>query len=402
MNARPDQPLRFDKPFTQQEPIPEDAIEAAVSVMRSGRLHRYNTLSPDDVSQTAALESEYAAYQGATHCLACASGGYAMQLAMRAAGVMRGDVVLTNAFTLSPVPGAIVAVGGEPLLVETTEQLVIDIDDLQRRQANSGARFLLLSHMRGHLADMQRIARWCNDTGVTLIEDCAHTMGATFGGTMSGNHGALACFSTQTYKHVNSGEGGLVTTDDDTLAARLILMSGSYMLYERHRARPSIESLEALRYDMPNLSGRMDELRAAILRPQIARLASNAARWNALHDAMSDALRDVPGIELIEPHPQASEVRSSFQFRLPGRDAAGMADLVARCAARGVECKWFGDATPKGYTSRYSHWRYTASDSRPGTDAVLATLLDLRLPLSFDVADCDVMAAILREETARA
>ena len=78
------------------------------------------------------------------------------------------------------------------------------------------------------LADLHAIVRFCDATGVTLIEDCAHTMGATFAGLMSGNHGALACFSTQTYKHVNSGEGGLVTTDDDTLAARLILMSGSF------------------------------------------------------------------------------------------------------------------------------------------------------------------------------
>ena len=149
--------------------------------MRSGRLHRYNTLSPDDVSETAALESEYAAFQGAPYCLACASGGYAMQLAMRAAGIRHGDAVLTNAFTLSPVPGAIVAVGGAPVLVETTDQLVIDLDDLADKQRASGARWLLLSHMRGHIADMDAVTRFCHGAGVTLIEDCAHTMGASFG-----------------------------------------------------------------------------------------------------------------------------------------------------------------------------------------------------------------------------
>ena len=393
-------PLRFDKPFTQQEPIPELAIEAAVRVLRSGRLHRYNTLTPDAVSETAALEQEYAALQRCAYCIACASGGYAMQLSMRAAGVMHGDPVLTNAFTLSPVPGAIHALGGRPVLVETTDQLVIDLEDLADKQRTSGARFLLLSHMRGHLADLHAIVRFCDATGVTLIEDCAHTMGASFDGTPSGNHGALACFSTQTYKHVNSGEGGLITTDDPQLAARLILMSGSYMLYERHLARPDTAVIESLRGQMPNLSGRMDELRAAILRPQLALLGGNIERWNALHDRLTESLGDIAEVSLPRPHPHAHEVHSSFQLRLPGRDADSMRTLVARCAARGVELKWFGDSVARGYTSQYTHWHYAASDPCPTTDRVLSTLLDLRLPLSFVPEDADTMATILREELA--
>jgi len=391
-------PQRFDKPFTQQEPIPEDAIEAAVRVMRSGRLHRYNTLTPDALSETAALEQEYAQRQQAAFCIACASGGYALQLAMRAAGVATGAAVLTNAFTLSPVPGAIHALGARPVLVETTDQLVIDLDDLAGKQRDCDARYLLLSHMRGHIADMHAIARWCKERGVTLIEDCAHTMGARFDDVPSGNHGALACFSTQTYKHVNSGEGGLITTDDAQLAARLILMSGSYMLYERHAARPEAALIDALRHDMPNLSGRMDELRAAILRPQLDTLDTNLERWNALHTVLTEALREVPGVSLATPHPKAREVHSSFQLRLPGRDGEAMQDLVARCAARGVELKWFGDRVARGYTSQYTHWRYTDSAPCPTTDTVLSTLLDLRLPLSFSRADAGVLAAILREE----
>ncbi|GIR97360.1 MAG: hypothetical protein CM15mP100_5800 [Alphaproteobacteria bacterium] len=66
-----------------------------------------------------------------------------------------------------------------------------------------------------------------------LVEDCAHTMGAKWRGIRSGNFGDVAAFSTQTYKHMNSGEGGFLTTDDDEMAARAIINSGSYMLYER-------------------------------------------------------------------------------------------------------------------------------------------------------------------------
>ncbi|WP_288989989.1 DegT/DnrJ/EryC1/StrS family aminotransferase, partial [uncultured Cobetia sp.] len=106
---------RFAKSFTQQEAISDTAIEAAVAVMRSGRLHRYN-LAEGEQGEAALLEQEFAASLGIPHALACASGGYALQLALRACGLEAGDKVLCNAFTLSPVPGSIVAAGGEPVL----------------------------------------------------------------------------------------------------------------------------------------------------------------------------------------------------------------------------------------------------------------------------------------------
>ena len=87
-----------------------------------------------DTPETVRLENEFAAYMGARFCLACTSGGYALQTALRACGVSPGEPVLTNGFTLSPVPGAIAAAGGASVLVEITEDLVIDIDDLVRNE----------------------------------------------------------------------------------------------------------------------------------------------------------------------------------------------------------------------------------------------------------------------------
>ena len=121
---------RFTGSFTQQEPIPEAGIEAALAVLRHGRLHRYNTAA-DEISETALLEQEFAATVGAKYCLAVASGGYAMATALRAIGVKPGDKVLSNAFTLAPVPGAIAAVGAQPVFVGVTEALTIDLDDLR-------------------------------------------------------------------------------------------------------------------------------------------------------------------------------------------------------------------------------------------------------------------------------
>lgn len=141
----------FTGTFTQQLPIPEEGIEAAVAVMRSGRLHRYN-LEQGEIGEAMALESEFATWQGARYCIATASGGQAMQIVLRAAGVQIRDAVLTNAFTLAPVPAAIAAiaaVGARPILVEIAKNLVLDLEDMVRKAKASGARYLLLSHMRG-------------------------------------------------------------------------------------------------------------------------------------------------------------------------------------------------------------------------------------------------------------
>ena len=386
---------RFTKDFTQQPPLDDSAIAAALEVLRHGRLHRYNTRHGEE-SEVAALEREFAAFTGARYALAVASGGYAIATALRAVGVGPGDRVLTNAFTLAPVPGAIASVGAVPVFVEVTDRLVIDLDDLAAKAGQ--AEVLLLSHMRGHICDMDRLMAICDAAGIRVVEDCAHTMGAKWGGVMSGRHGVMAAYSTQTYKHMNSGEGGLLVSDDAGLMARAVLLSGSYMLYERHGAAPGPEAFEALKLEVPNISGRMDNLRAAILRPQLARLGENCAAWNARYRAMEAGLEGVPGLRLIA-RPEAEEyVMSSFQFLLPGWAAADVAEVVARCAARGVELKWFGGDAPSGFTSRYDHWAYVDTPPLPQTDRLLRAILDLRLPLTFSLDDCAVIAGIIRDE----
>ncbi len=386
---------RFHGSFTQQEPIPDEGIKAANAVMQSGRLHRYNT-SGDEVAEAALLEQEFAASVGARYCLAVASGGYAMTTALRACGVGHGDKVLTNAFTLAPVPGAIAAVGGVPVFVGVTEDLVIDLADLAAKLDQ--AKVLLLSHMRGHICDMERLMAICDAAGVTVIEDCAHTMGAAWNDVPSGRWGRFGCYSTQTYKHINSGEGGLLICDGAEDMARAIMLSGSYMLFEKHRAAPPVETFAQIKYETPNISGRMDNLRAAILRPQLRDLATQAARWNARYRVLEHGLVNTPGLRLIPRPAKEQFVASSFQFLLLDWDAPAVADVLARCAARGVELKWFGGAEPTGFTSRYDSWRYAPSDPMPASDRVLAGVIDMRLPLTFSEDDCALIARIIRAE----
>jgi dTDP-4-amino-4,6-dideoxygalactose transaminase len=388
----------FDKPFTQQEALPETAIERAVAVMRSGRLHRYNLLD-GETGEAAELEREFAAYQGQRYCLACASGGYSLHIALKAAGIKPGEAVLSNAFTLAPVPGAIENAGGIPVLVEIDGNYCVDLAHLESRMKDSGARFFLISHMRGHIADMDAVVDLCRAHGVTLIEDCAHTMGARWNGRKSGSFGKIACFSTQTYKHLNSGEGGLLTTDDSEVIARAIVYSGSYMLYSRHGTLPAADSFEQVRFETPNYSGRMDNLRAAILRAQLPLLDDNCARWNARYRALEARLAENPRIRVpLRPEAEAF-VGSSLQFRVEALDAARAPEFVAACAARGVELKWFGDADPKGYTSRYDSWRYIENPGElPRTLEILATTFDLRIPLTFSLQDMELIGTIIAGE----
>lgn len=386
---------RFTGSFTQQEPIPEGAIEAAVAVMRSGRLHRYNT-APGEDGETVELEREFAAYVGAQHCLAVTSGGYALGCALRAVGVGPGDTVLTNAFTLAPVPGAIASVGARSVFVEVTRDLTIDLDDLEAKAHRASV--LMLSHMRGHLCDMDRLMAICTAHNITVIEDCAHTMGAAWNGTPSGRHGQIGCYSAQTYKHINAGEGGFLVTDDPDIMARATLLSGSYMLHQRHGTAPGPEHFEQARWEMPNVSGRMDNLRAAILRPQLRDLQTQVDRWNALYRAVEDGVRGTPGLTVIERPAQESIVGSSIQVLLEGWSPHAVQDVVARCASRGVELKWFGAPEPVAFTSKYDQWRYADPTPLPQTDAILAGLLDMRLPLTFSTEDCAQIARIIRAE----
>jgi len=385
---------KFTGSFTQQEGLSQEAIAAAVAVLQSGRLHRYN-LAPGEAGEAAQLEAEYRDWQGSGYCLAVTSGGQALQIALRACDVASGDKVLTNAYTLAPVPGAIRAVGAETVLVEIDEDLRLDLDDLDAKIASSGARVLLLSHMRGHLCDMDRLMAICNGAEVTVIEDCAHTMGAQWNGIRSGNFGKVACFSTQTYKHMNSGEGGFLTTDDAAIAARATILSGSYMLYERHGAGPQPEAFADARYDMPNCSARMDALRAAILRPQLADLDSNIARWNARYTQVEERLKAQDGVTTIKLPSAETHVGSSIQFRLPDFTAAQCRALLDAAATRGVELKWFGAKEPAGFTSAHPSWRYVPAQDMPKTDRIMATLFDMRLPLSFSQDDCALIAQLI-------
>ena len=390
---------RLRRDLGEPAPIPEAGIRRAIEIMRGGRLTRYGEFGGDG-SEVAALERDFARYMGSPHAVAVNSCGSALNIALLCAGVKPGDVVLLNAFTLAPVPGAIVHAGAEPLYVECDARYHIDLEDLERK-AGLGATVLLLSHMRGHIADMEAVTAICRRHGLTLIEDCAHTLGARWGGTPSGRFGEFGCFSLQAYKHINAGEGGLLITGDADAAARAVLYSGSYMLYGQNGAAPDAEVFLRHRESIPNLSCRMNEVTAALARPQIALLEERGRDWNRSYCLLAERFSQIDAVLVPERDPREDYIASSIQFSLTGLSPRRITAVIDRCASRGVPIKWFGNERPQGFTATFEHWRYVDPPGLARTRAVLQGLCDLRIPLSLTEEDCGLIAEILAEAIAK-
>ncbi len=386
--------LWFGKDLSTPEPIPEEAIERAVALMRSGRLHRYGEQGAG-YPEPSLLEQEYASYVGSKYCVATSSCGAAMFIALKALGVKAGDKVLTSTFTLSPVPGAIAHAGADAILIETSADYITDLSDLERKAASSGAKVLLLSHMRGHIVNLGQVKSICDRYGVAIIEDCAHTMGAKWDGRHTGTWGKVGCYSAQTYKHINSGEGGLLVTDDEDVAAQAILMSGCYMMYDQHILKPAAEVFERWKYVTPNFSMRMSNLAASLLRPQIGQLADRARRWNHVYTTLERELSKAEGVSIPARDPREEFVASSIQFSLNLKPHQ-IERFLKECSVRGLYIKWFGTPAPVAFTSNYEHWHYLAErPDIPRSKAVLDQLLDLRTPISLTDEDCVLIGKIV-------
>mmetsp|Transcript_67366 Transcript_67366/g.133501 ORF Transcript_67366/g.133501 Transcript_67366/m.133501 type:complete len:476 (-) Transcript_67366:470-1897(-) len=375
-------PAKFMGDFTKPMAIPAEGIAAATEVMRSGRLFRYSAAD----SQVAKAEVEFARMAGAKYALAVNSCSSAILISLMLAGVESGDAVLTNGLTFTALPSTIMRLGASPVLVEATTEWTMDLDDLDKKAAASGAKVLLLSHMRGKVCDMDRVVEICERHGLVLLEDCAHACGVTYRGRQLGYHGLVTAFSTQSDKVINSGEGGFVTTDDGALMARAIYLSGAYERRAmQHLSRPmDDEILEAKMMTTPNLSMRMMEVTAACMRPLIANLPERVAEYNRRYSmVIAELNRTAQGIVVVPEHlPQVQGVGDHLNFRLVGVNPAQNGKFRSTCAALGVPLGWMSSDVNCRY---HVNWRKYGAPAfaLPKTDALLAAAYDLKLPPHF-------------------
>ena len=409
--------MKFKKDLKTPDSIPEVGIERAVKLMETGRLYRYNfnfefeedsdkkILDYELASEVAKLESEFSNYTGHKYAIAVNSCGSALFLSLKAAGIEFQDKVLTNAFTFTAVPSSIVHGGGIPIYVECNHQYLIDIEDLKSKiQVNPDIKFFVLSHMRGHISDLDEIQAICDQAGIYLIEDCAHSLGAQWYDEkldkyrLVGHHGQISCFSSQSYKLMNSGEGGFVATNDEKVAAYCILAAGSYeKLYKKHLSRPFDDDLfESLKPQVPNFSLRMNNVTAAILRPQIHTLEEKIAQYEQRYNQLLNILASVENISVPSPLEEVRRVGDSFQFNLVNFTPEQTEEFLLQTGERGVKMQIFGSIDNARY---FKNWQYSFKDLPilSKTEDVISFACDLRLPLLLKAEDIQLIGYIIKD-----
>ena len=212
------------------------------------------------------MEQNFANKIGAPYALAVSSCSAALFLALKTLSLPANAKVLIPAFTFGAVPSAVVHANCIPVLCECGTDYRIDLDDFLIKIQLVDA--VLISHMRGHTSDMDKILSQCEKLGVPVIEDAAHSLGTTWRGKNIGTFGRLGCFSFQSYKLLNSGEGGMLITDDPDCFAKAVVMSGAYEHnWEKHHGERHF--FEKWQNQLPLYNMRLNNLSALIVDSQI-------------------------------------------------------------------------------------------------------------------------------------
>eukprot|EP00636_Phaeomonas_parva_P009015 CAMPEP_0118884170 /NCGR_PEP_ID=MMETSP1163-20130328/23082_1 /TAXON_ID=124430 /ORGANISM="Phaeomonas parva, Strain CCMP2877" /LENGTH=435 /DNA_ID=CAMNT_0006821855 /DNA_START=19 /DNA_END=1326 /DNA_ORIENTATION=+ len=393
---------RLHKDIKMPCPIPAEGQAAAADLLNNGRLFRYNFKTAEE-SPVSQCEKAVADYTGHKYCVALNSCGSALMLMLKATGVKPGDKVISNAFTFGAVPSAIEHAGGKPVYVESTDAYVMDVDDLRAKlKANPDVKHVLVSHMRGKVADMNLIADICKEHGASLTEDCAHSLGVYLRGVHTGHAGRACAISSQSYKMINSGEGGFLLTDDDEIAAAAAVMAGAYEnSLDKHITAPPSKAFADLPKQLPNYSLRMSALSAAIVRPQMDTLDERIAVYNARYEALKARLEETCGSAMTIPGitEGVSPVHDSIQFNLADWISEDQRDaFISECHAHGLPVELFG---AKSNGRNFINWGFApATEALPATSKMLARACDVRLPLQWEDADFDEMASVIEESLA--
>ena len=377
------------------EPIPESARAAIEALLRSGDLFRYTAPEAAPVSL---LEAEFADLIGAKYALAVSSCSAALFLALRALDLARDARVLIPGFTFAAVPSAVIHADCVPVLCEVGSDYRVDLADFEARL--EGVSAVIISHMRGHTSDMDAIMDMCEARGLPVIEDAAHSLGTTWNGRNIGTLGRAGCFSFQSYKMINAGEGGVLVTDDSDLVARAIIMSGAYEHnWKKHPVLQDAFGRWQNRLPLYNL--RMSNLSAAVIRPQLPELAGRVARGRVNHDHVAARLNASPWIEVPDKLGPERRAPDSIQFNLVGLGDGETRAFAAAAAGRGVNVQVFGMSADNARA--FWNWNFIPDlPELPQTRAMLMRACDVRLPVRLSRGELDVIADILLEAAAEA
>ena len=368
--------------------IPSAAREEIDRLMQSGDLFRYTAPNGSPVSL---LEAEFAELLGAKYALAVSSCSAALFLSLKALELPRDARVLVPGFTFAAVPSAIIHADCLPVLCEVGENYRVDLVDFAAKLPTVQA--VIISHMRGHTSDMDAIMALCDAADIPVIEDAAHSLGTTWNGRNIGTIGRIGCFSFQSYKMINAGEGGIMITDDADLVAQAIIMSGAYE--HNWKKHPVLQDAFARwQNQLPLYNLRMSNLSAAVIRPQLPHLAQRVADGRRNHDFVADMLNLSPNIDVPQPLNGEERAPDSIQFNLINMTDAQVHSFVDAAGAVGVKVQVFGLSDDNARA--FWNWQFIQDLPKlPQTRKTLMRACDVRLPVRLKKEELAAVANVI-------
>ncbi len=233
----------------------KEELHAVTEVMEKGYLFRYgNEDDPNFLHRVATLETEFATYCGAPYALATSSGTAALLVAAMACGLQPGDEIIVPAYTFVASYSSMIFCGLVPVLAEIDESLTLDPGDIERR-ITPRTRAIMPVHMLGNPCDMDPIMAIARKHNLAVIEDCCQAAGASYKGKKVGTIGDIGAFSLNFFKTINSGDGGLIVTNDEALYERAFGIHDQGHKPNRFGVEVGTRSILGLNFRMNEITG---------------------------------------------------------------------------------------------------------------------------------------------------
>ena len=354
------------------EPIPSQVMSEITDLMSNGDLFRYNS----EGSAAHRLEIEFSKVMGVRYSLAVSSCSAALFLALKSLNLPSKARVLMPAFTFAAVPSSVIHADFIPILCECSDDYRIDLIDFKEKIKTADA--VLISHMRGHTSDMDMILSECKQADIPLIEDAAHSLGTTWNGKKIGTIGDIGCFSFQSYKMLNSGEGGIFITDNPELFAKAVIMSGAYEHnWIKHQGDQA--HFKKWQNKLPLYNLRINNLSAVLINAQLPELNRRIEKGRRNHDFTAERLNTSPWISVPEKLAPEERAPDSIQFNLINLDSDEI-DLFEKITSQsGLNIQIFGRT--RDNARAFWNWQFLPeSFELPKTRKMLMSACDVRLP----------------------
>jgi dTDP-4-amino-4,6-dideoxygalactose transaminase len=330
------------------------------------------------------LETAFAECVGTRHAVAVNNGTTALIAALQVLDLQPGDEVVTSPFTFGATLNAILVAGATARFADISEaDFAVDPARVAER-IGARTRALLPVHLYGQTADMDPLVRLAGEHGLHLVEDAAQAHGATYRGRSAGTFG-IGAFSFYATKNVTTGEGGMVTTDDDRLADRLRLLRNQGM-----RSR--------YQYEMVGHNYRMTDLQAAVGLPQIARIGAIAERQRRNADLLTELLADVPGLRL--PRAAAGRGHVWHQYTVLLGEGVDRDRVIAELADAGVATGVYYPRAVFDHEVFRDHPRVVAEEV-PVARSVAARCLSLPVHQALGEGDLETVGKAVRAAVER-